>query len=52
MANSKKIVYSEPADYLPKEIRDKYFNDGKSKKKPATAKKATTTKKKKTVKKK
>lgn len=44
MANSKKIVYSEPADYFPKEIREKYFGDDKPKKK--TVKKTTATKKK------
>ena len=41
----KKITYSEPKDYLPKEIRDKYFGKPKAKKsstvkKPATKKKA------------
>ena len=25
----KKITYTEPKDYLPKEIRDKYFGKGK-----------------------
>ena len=37
----KKIKYSEPNDFFPKEIRDKYF--GKQKKAPA--KKATPAKK-------
>jgi len=30
----KKITYSEPTDFFPKEIRDKYFPKGK--KKPTT----------------
>lgn len=42
----KGIVYSEPDDYLPKDIYDKYFgNKGKSKKQGT--KKTTTDKKKK-----
>lgn len=44
----KQIKYTEPKDYFPKEIREKYF--GKPKK-TSTAKK-TTTKKKETPKKK
>ena len=40
----KKITYSEPNDYLPKEIRDKYFGKSKAKK-TSTAKKTGTTKK-------
>lgn len=34
----KKITYTEPKEYLPKEIRDKYFGKPKAKK---TAKKKT-----------
>ena len=37
------IKYSEPADYFPKEIRDKYF--GEPKKKPAKKTTKKTTKK-------
>lgn len=40
MANKKttrKVTYSEPSSYYPKEIRDKYF--GNEKKKPTTKKK-------------
>lgn len=33
-----KVKYSEPADYFPKEIMDKYFSDNK--KKTATKKKS------------
>ena len=36
----KQIKYSEPKDYMPKEIREKYFG----KKKATTAKKTTTKK--------
>ena len=39
----KKITYSEPSDYLPKEIRDKYFGKQKAKK-PSTVKKPGTKK--------
>ena len=39
----KKIVYSEPNDYFPKEIRDKIF--GKGAKKTSTAKKTSNVKK-------
>lgn len=40
----KKITYSEPNDYLPKEIRDRFF--GKTAAKKSTpAKKPTTVKK-------
>ena len=39
----KKITYSEPNDYLPKEIRDKFF--GKTPAKKSTAKKTSTVKK-------
>lgn len=42
MAEKKKIRYSEPVGYFPKEIRDKYFGD-KSKK--TDSGKKTTTKK-------
>ena len=45
MAKTKKIVYSEPADYFPKEIREKHFGKGTTKKKTA-AKKKTVKKKK------
>lgn len=45
MAKTKKIVYSEPADYFPKEIREKYFGDEKAKKKSATKKKTVKKKK-------
>lgn len=34
----KKITYTEPKDYMPKEIREKYFG----KKKTSTAKKTAT----------
>ena len=37
----KKITYTEPKDYLPKEIRDKYFG----KKKTSTVKSTGTKKK-------
>lgn len=30
---ARKIVYVEPIDYFPKEIRDKYFNNPENKKK-------------------
>ena len=37
--DSKKVVYSEPKGYIPKDIYDKYFKEDKSKdKKPATKK--------------
>lgn len=26
--NKKKIIYSEPEDYFPKEIREKFFENG------------------------
>ena len=38
------IKYTEPAEYLPKEIREKYFGKPKAKK-TGTAKKTTSTKK-------
>lgn len=42
--NSKKsIVYSEPDNYIPKDVYDSVFG-GKSKKKPTTTKKSTTKK--------
>ena len=40
---AKKIEYSEPADFFPKEIRDKVYGTKKTTKKTATKK---TTKKK------
>lgn len=40
----KKITYSEPNDYLPKEIREKFFGKKKAKK-SSTAKKTATKKK-------
>ena len=40
----KKITYSEPASYFPKEIRDKYFGK-KSAKNGSTGKKTTSKKK-------
>ena len=40
----KKITYSEPNDYLPKEIRDKFFGK-KTAKKTSTVKKPGTKKK-------
>ena len=30
---ARKIIYVEPIDYFPKEIRDKYFNNPENKKK-------------------
>ena len=41
----KKITYTEPNNYLPKEIRDKYFGKGSTAKKTGTAKKTSTAKK-------
>jgi len=41
----KKIIYSEPKDYIPKDIYDKYFKDEKKPKKPTTKKKPTGKKK-------
>ena len=38
----KKIKYTEPKDYIPKEIREKYFGKAATKK---TAKKTTAAKK-------
>lgn len=44
---AKKVVYSEPASYFPKEIREKYFGESADgKKKPAAKKSAATAKKK------
>ena len=40
----KKVTYSEPNDYLPKEIREKFFGKKKTKK-SSTAKKSGTKKK-------
>ena len=40
----KNIKYTEPNDYLPKEIRDKFFGKTGAKK-PTAAKKPSTTKK-------
>lgn len=41
MADKKtnKAKYSEPADYFPKEIRDKFFNGNKNKTKKKVVKK-------------
>ena len=44
----KKITYTEPKDYIPKEIRDKFFGKNTAKKptvKKPTAKKTTSKKK-------
>ena len=47
MATTKRVRYTEPDSYFPKDIRDKYFGTEKK-----TAKKTSTTKKKPTTKKK
>lgn len=37
----KKITYTEPKDYLPKEIREKYFGKSKTKKTSTASKPGT-----------